>query len=154
MSIPPVHTVVRTILRLGPLVVRDHMAVVQQSGSDLKLCKRVRYEFYFNWPKFNNPLSDIGKKIQRLALSMAKIEYVEITYGQSISIDQEKEIIEILKRRQFVETIEKGWVRGFVRVVVTKQSVHIGHDVKGNKLTVVQNPLLSLDEFINYFSRI
>lgn len=68
-------------------------------------------------------------------------------------IDIEKELTDTLKKRQFVET-NTGWKSGFVRIVFDKNKVYIGHDIKGNKLTCVPNPLLNINSYINYFNRI
>lgn len=82
------------------------------------------------------------------------ITSVEIQFDRKITIDQEKEVVEILKKRQFVERMDNGWRNGFVNVFVTKKSIIIGHDIKNNMLTVVSNPLLTLEDYINYFEKI
>lgn len=87
-------------------------------------------------------------------LGLFKIKAIEIRYNEVISIDIEKELIATLKKRQFVETVKDGWINGFTRVIITPRQVFIGHDVKGAKLTVVENPLLSLSDYIKYFQRI
>ncbi len=91
--------------------------------------------------------------VLRSVLRMFNIKAVQFSLAEGVTIEVEKEVVSILRRRQFVETIE-GWSKGFVRIVLTKNAIHIGHSIKGNKLTVVSNPLLTLNDFINYFERI
>lgn len=103
--------------------------------------------------KYYAILWDIRKWLFFTTIKIAGVKALSLSFNEGISIDVEKELVDTLKKRQFVETND-GWKAGFVRVILTKNTVHIGHDIKGNKLTLVSNPLLTLNDFINYFNRI
>ena len=92
------------------------------------------------------------KEILFIFKKVFEVDAVEITH-RSIDIDVEKEINAILKRRGYVDKLE-GWYKGFVRVIVDKKSVKITHDIPNNKMSIVSNPLLTLDDWCEYFERI
>ncbi len=82
-----------------------------------------------------------------------EIKAVDFRLDSKVTIDIEKSLIEILKKNQFVEHT-KGWQCDFVKVIITPKNVYITHDIPGSKLTVVNNPLISLQDFIHYFKTI
>lgn len=73
----------------------------------------------------------------------------------------EKDLMDLLQKKLgFVETVEYGWVRKFTRVVIDKEGVYIGHKINGItdksiiKMTKINNPLRTIQEWINYFDTI
>lgn len=82
------------------------------------------------------------------------INAVEIQYNKTIDFNIEKDLMTILKKNQFIETTTDGWRKGFVCVLITKDKVFIKHNIENNKLTLMHNPLLTIDSWINYFERI